>query len=363
MTHKGLATVAQLAQFDEILDARSPAEYADDHLPGAVSRPVLDDAQRAHIGTLYKQVSPFEARKQGAVLVARNVAAHIEAHYLDKPKSWRPLVYCWRGGQRSGAFSHILREIGWDAHRLEGGYKAWRRHVLATLAEVPARLSFIVVCGPTGSGKSRLLTALAARGAQVLPLEALAVHRGSLLGGLPDQPQPSQRAFETALGTRLAAFDPARPVYVEAESRRIGRLHLPEALVQAMHAGRCVCIDAPRAARVALLLADYADLLDRRAWLARRLDAMRPLQGHATVDRWQTLLVAGDFAVLADELLAQHYDPLYERSQRRDFTGYGSAPTLSSPTLDGAAIAGLAEALLVRDWSSAPFPESGSGKR
>ncbi|MFN4149090.1 MAG: tRNA 2-selenouridine(34) synthase MnmH, partial [Rhodocyclaceae bacterium] len=188
---RGVATVAQLAEFDAILDARSPAEYADDHIPGAISCPVLSNEERARVGTLYKQVSPFEAKKLGAVLVARNVAALIEAHFLDKPKSWRPLVYCWRGGQRSGAFTHVLREIGWDAHRLEGGYKGWRRHVLERLAVLPQKFSFRVVSGPTGSGKSRLLEALARLGAQVLHLEELAAHKGSVLGVLPDEPQPS----------------------------------------------------------------------------------------------------------------------------------------------------------------------------
>lgn len=346
MTQKGLATVARLAEFDEIIDARSPAEYRDDHIPGALNRPVLDDEQRAHIGTLYKQVSPFEARKQGAVLVARNVASHIERHYLDKPKNWRPLVYCWRGGQRSGAFSHILREIGWEAHRLEGGYKAWRRHVLNALAHLPARFDFIVVAGPTGSGKSRFLEALAEQGAQVLHLEDLAGHRGSLLGTLPDQPQPSQKHFETLLYRALAAFSHHRPVYIEAESRRIGALHLPLTLFEAMRGGRCLRIAVPREARLAFLLRDYAPLIAEPGVLARRLDALRPWQGHAVVDRWQALLAAGDHATLADELLARHYDPLYERSQERDFNSYRAARVLNVDSLEAAALAALAKTVL-----------------
>ena len=193
---KGVATVAQLAEFDAVIDARAPAEFAEDRLPRAVSMPVLDDEERARVGTLYKQVSVFEAKKLGASLVSKNIAHHIEQHLLDKPRNWRPLVYCWRGGQRSGAFTHILREIGWDAHRLQGGYKAWRRHVIEQLAVLPRRFDFRVVSGATGSGKSRLLEALAARGAQVLHLEQLAAHKGSVLGDLPEQRQPAQKGFE-----------------------------------------------------------------------------------------------------------------------------------------------------------------------
>ncbi|MFN6962075.1 MAG: tRNA 2-selenouridine(34) synthase MnmH, partial [Rhodocyclaceae bacterium] len=260
---RGIATVAQLAEFDAILDARSPAEYADDHIPGAISCPVLSNEERARVGTIYKQVSPFEAKKQGAVLVARNIATLIEAHFLDKPKSWRPLIYCWRGGQRSGAFTHILREIGWDAHRLEGGYKGWRRHVIERLAQLPPQFSFRVVAGPTGSAKSRLLEALARRGAQVLHLEALAAHKGSVLGVLPDEPQPSQKMFETRLMQALTAFDPGHPVYVEAESRRIGKVQLPDALIEAMRAAPCLKIEACRCARADFLLRDYAHFLER----------------------------------------------------------------------------------------------------
>src|SRR3954471_13731529 len=144
-------TGAALAQFDSIVDARTPAEYAEDHIPGAVSAPVLDDAQRAEVGTLYKQVSPFDAKKLGAALVSRNVARHVETLFAGKDRAWRPLVYCWRGGKRSGAMAHVLREIGWDAKTLEGGYRAYRGWVISQLTEAPSTLEFRVVHGATGS--------------------------------------------------------------------------------------------------------------------------------------------------------------------------------------------------------------------
>src|SRR5438105_14995736 len=158
--------------YDAIIDARTPSEYALDHIPGAVSAPVLDDAQRAEVGTLYKQVSPFEAKKRGAALVAKNVARHVEDLFGQKDKGWRPLIYCWRGGKRSGAMAHILREIGWPAETLEGGYRAYRRWVVEALATLPAQIGFIVVHGPTGSGKTRLLTALGKAGTTLTGLEA-----------------------------------------------------------------------------------------------------------------------------------------------------------------------------------------------
>ena len=141
MSQTGFAKLAQITEFDEVIDVRSPAEYAEDHLPNAINCPVLDDEQRARIGTLYKQESPFAAKKIGAVLVARNIATHIERLFLDKPRDWHPLIYCWRGGQRSGAFTHILRQTGWDARRLEGGYKTWRKHVASQLTTLPQEFS------------------------------------------------------------------------------------------------------------------------------------------------------------------------------------------------------------------------------
>ena len=155
-------TVAQLDAFDEVIDVRSPSEFALDHVPGAANCPVLDDEERARVGTLYKQVSPFDARKLGAALVSKNIARHLEEHFRGRDRGWRPLVYCWRGGKRSGAMAHVLREIGWDAATLEGGYRSYRREVMAQLEKLPARFRFRVVCGATGSGKSRLLEALAA---------------------------------------------------------------------------------------------------------------------------------------------------------------------------------------------------------
>ena len=343
---KGVATVAQLAEFDTLIDARAPAEFAEDHLPGAVSMPVLNDEERARVGTLYKQVSVFEAKKLGAALVAKNVARHIEEHMLDKPKSWRPLVYCWRGGQRSGAFSHILREIGWDAHRVQGGYKSWRQHVIEQLALLPPQVKFRVVTGATGSGKSRLLEALAARGGQVLHLEELAAHKGSVLGNLPGQPQPAQKGFETQLFAALSAFDLAQPVFVEAESRKIGRLQVPDALLDAIRGAPGLRIDASLPARVNFLLHDYDYAIADPDWLVERLGHLKGLQSNETLERWRALIAVKDFPSLVAELLTLHYDPLYERSQASNYNSFAAAKRYATDRLDSAALNEVAAEIL-----------------
>jgi tRNA 2-selenouridine synthase len=316
---------ATLTAFDALIDARSPSEFAEDHLPGAVSCPVLDDAERAGVGTLYKQVSPFEARKLGAALVAKNIARHVEERFAEQPRTWRPLVYCWRGGKRSGAMAHVLREIGWEACTLEGGYKAYRRWVVDELAALPAKLRFRIVHGVTGSGKSRLLKALRDAGAQVLDLEDLAAHRGSVLGTLPGRPQPSQKMFESLLRRELAALDPARTVYAEAESRKIGQLQVPEALIHAMRAAACLVIEADLATRVALLMDEYRHFLADPSALGAQLDCLAPLHGRERVAEWRSLAARGAWEELVARLLEEHYDPAYRNSAARNYVRLAEA--------------------------------------
>lgn len=322
-------SVAELALYDTIIDVRSPAEFAEDHLPGAVNWPVLDDEQRHVVGTLYVQDSPLAARKLGATLVSRNIADHLERWVQDKPREWQPLVYCWRGGQRSGSLALVLDQIGFRTAKLAGGYKAFRTRVRDDLLTLPGRFDFRVLTGRTGSGKTRLLHALAAAGAQVLDLEGLAKHRGSVLGGLPGEPQPSQKRFDTLLWQALQALDCTRPVFVESESRKIGTLLVPEALIARMHAqGRCIAVSMPDDARVRLLLEDYTALTADVELLCARLQGLVELRGKEAVARWQALARAGDWNPLLTELLHQHYDPLYLRSMDRHYAGLAEARQL-----------------------------------
>lgn len=339
-------TVSQLSDFDEIIDVRSPAEYAQDHVPGAISAPVLDNAQRAEVGTLYTQVSPFTARKLGAVLIARNIAHHLDTLFCDKPKKWKVLVYCWRGGQRSGAMAHILAQVGWSVGRLKGGYKAYRHLVLDELKTMPDTFDFRVVCGQTGSGKSRLLHVLHEQGAQVLDLEALAQHRGSLLGNLPAETQPAQKMFESRIWDTLHRFDAARPVFVEAESKKIGVLTMPDKLLERMRASACLTIEAPVAARVQLLMEDYRHFLNDPAQLIERLTPLLPLHGHQVLEHWQQLAEQGKWKTLVEKLLTEHYDPAYLRSTAHNFSRLSDAQVLHLGQLDRDSLASAASGLL-----------------
>ncbi|MBK9608147.1 MAG: tRNA 2-selenouridine(34) synthase MnmH [Betaproteobacteria bacterium] len=331
--------IERLAEFPERIDVRSPAEYALDHVPGAASHPVLDDAERARVGTLHKQDSAFAARKAGAALVAKNIAAMLESAFASRPREWQPLVYCWRGGKRSGALTHVLNEIGWKAVQLEGGYKAYRRHVIDELARLPQAYSYRVICGVTGSGKSRLLQALAAAGAQVLDLEALARHRGSLLGDLPDASQPSQKGFESALCAELAALDPTRPVYIESESKKVGEIRVPQNLIEAMWQSPCVRVESTLAQRLALLRAEYAHFIADPEALHGKLAHLTPLRGAAATARWRALTAAGEWDALVEDLLVEHYDPVYLRSIKANYPRFESAAAVA---LDGIAPADFA---------------------
>ncbi|MCD6076142.1 MAG: hypothetical protein K0R89_80, partial [Ramlibacter sp.] len=317
--------IARLQEFDAVIDARSESEYAEDRLPGAINWPSLDDAQRHEVGTLYKQVNPFEARKRGASLVAANISRHIQREVMDKPKGWKPLVYCWRGGQRSGSLSLVLGQIGFSVQIIEGGYKAFRAAVLAQLPELARSLQYRVVCGPTGSGKTRLLQALEAAGAQVLDLEGLASHRSSVLGIIPGQPQPTQKRFDTLVWEKLRGFDPARVVYVESESKKVGNLAVPDALMEAMRASPCLRLDLADDERVRLLLEDY-DFFSRDTDLfCRRLDALVEIRGREQVQAWQARVRAGDIESVVRELLVKHYDPGYASSTNRNFKAFAQA--------------------------------------
>jgi tRNA 2-selenouridine synthase len=335
-------TVEDLKDFSVVIDARSPSEFALDHIPGAVNCPVLDDVERRITGTTYVQVSAFEARKIGGAMVARNIARHLETTFADKPRDWRPLVYCWRGGMRSGSFVTWLRLVGWDAQQLRGGYKAFRAHVMKRVATLAPALRLRVLCGPTGSAKTRVLQALRDQGEQVLDLEALAAHRGSVLGAVPGREQPSQKGFETQLMVALEGLDPSRTVWVEAESRRIGRIALPDALLARLRASPVVEIAATPEARLAYLLRDYAWLGDDPQGLADKLGGLKGLLPNETLAQWQHWARARELPSLFAALMAQHYDPLYARSQGRHLERLGQAERVTSHDLSEAGIIALA---------------------
>lgn len=340
---KVLVTLADIHEFDEIIDVRSPSEFAEDRIPGAINCPVLDDAQRALIGTLYKQASPFEARRLGGAFVAENIARHLQTTLCDRPKSWSPLLYCWRGGMRSGSFATWMRLVGWQAAQLQNGYKAWRHHVVEQIAASPGKLKFKTVCGATGSAKTAVLHALAQQGEQVLDLEGLAAHKGSVLGALPSEKQPTQKWFETCLHQKLASFDVSRPVFVEAESKKIGVLFVPDSLIAAMRAASCIELKPSRSARITYLLRDYAWLGEEPEQLAQKLSFLKGFIDNESLARWQSQARQGDLPQLYAELIDQHYDPLYARAQNRNFAHYAKAAQFETDDLSPTGIFELAQ--------------------
>ena len=323
-------TVAHLEGFDDIIDVRSESEYEEDHLPGAVNFPVLNDQQRIEVGTIYKQVGAFEAKKLGAVWVSQNIARHLQQSFSDKPRQWRPLIYCWRGGGRSGAMAHVFSQIGWKVGRLSGGYKQFRTQVLLDLETLPSRYPWTVVCGMTGTGKSRFLQSLKKAGAQVLDLENLAAHRGSVLGDLPDQPQPSQKFFDTQVWQALRGFDPQKTVYVEAESKKIGMLHVPDALIRSMWGSPTINLETPIAVRVEILKEEYAHFLENAQSLKTQLHCLRALHGNQTTTQWMELIEQQQWDALTEQLLIQHYDPSYTKAIYQHYPNLEQSVKLSA---------------------------------
>ncbi len=338
--------LARLDAFSTIIDARTPSEYAEDHLPGALNWPTLDDDERRVVGTEYKQVSAFDAKKRGAAMAARNISLHIEREVMDKPKEWAPLLYCWRGGKRSGSLGLILDQIGFRVSLVEGGYKAFRTALLEDLPRQVQRLRFRVICGTTGSGKTRLLHALDAQGAQVLDLEGLARHRSSVLGLLPGQSQPTQKGFDTLVWNALRQFDPSRVVYVESESKKVGNVAVPDSLIQAMRASDCLTLELPMDERVKLLMQDYDFFVQDTAFFCQRLDTLVQVRGGDVVRHWKELAQAGRTAEVVQDLLVRHYDPTYLQSMQRNFVKYPQAPTLRARNHSHEAMAEAAREIL-----------------
>ncbi len=330
------ADAATLARFGTIIDVRSPGEFARDHVPGAINLPVLTDEERAEVGTIYVQESRLKANRIGAAWVARNIARHLETALADVPQTFAPLVYCWRGGQRSESMATILSRVGWRTSLLVGGYRTYRRHVQARLYDETWPLNLILLDGDTGTGKTEILTRLAERGLQTLDLEGLAGHRGSLFGGLPGQPQPDQKGFESALLRAMDALDPTRPVVVEAESSRIGDLMVPPALWARMLAAPRIVVAAPREERARYLVTAYGDITADHDLIERVITRLPVHPSQTRLEGWRKWLAGGQYAALAEALMELHYDPAYRRGRRKD--GREPMAEIALERLDGAGL-------------------------
>ena len=340
--------LSELDSFDAIIDVRSPAEFALDHIPGAVNYPVLSNDERITIGTLYKQESPFAAKKLGAALVSRNIANHLEHHLLEMPREWCPLIYCWRGGERSGAFTHILNRIGWKARQLEGGYQGFRRTVIDGLEKLAGQFSFQVICGMTGSGKTRVLQEIGDLGVQILDLEGLAVHRGSVLGNEPNVEQPSQKGFETSLWNAMRSLDPTRPVFVESESKKVGGLHIPDALMEKIRNGACIELRSSTQTRVSWLIREYHHFLTDTDNFKQKLALLTAHYGKVQIAKWSEVIDVGNFPELVEELLVKHYDPSYQSSIVRNFPQYKNENFVQLENDSDEAFANAAKAIVTK---------------
>ncbi|MGI9423396.1 MAG: tRNA 2-selenouridine(34) synthase MnmH [Hyphomicrobiaceae bacterium] len=306
-----------LASFDDLIDVRSPSEFADDHIPGAINLPVLSDKERADVGTIYVQTSRFEARRMGAAYVSANIAHHLRTSLAAKPKSYRPLIYCWRGGMRSNSMATVLSAIGWRCCTVAGGYKMWRRRVVGDLCEDGPPYPLLLIDGQTGTAKTRIIELLSGTGTQVIDLEGLAQHRGSVFGARAEFPQPSQKLFESQLFGAVMASDLGRPIVVEAESRMIGRRALPKRFLASMQVAPRIEIKAPVRVRSKYLIEMYADLTRSDTQLAARVEDLRQYHVRNTIESWLELASRGAYQELATALMTQHYDPLYDRQRRK----------------------------------------------
>jgi tRNA 2-selenouridine synthase len=357
--------VSRIAEFNSIIDARSPSEFAEDHLPGAISAPVLNDAQRAEVGTLHARVGAFEAKRLGAALVSHNIGDILQSQFANQPRDWKPLVYCWRGGNRSGALATVMARIGWRTTVIEGGYKAYRRKVIEELQSMAPNLNLIVVGGRTGSAKSRLLERLAAQGEQVLDLERLACHRGSVLGAWPESAQPAQRRFESLVWDALRQFTCSRPIFVESESRKIGQCQVPEPLIHAIRASNVIIAEADRAVRSQFLLDEYHHFRTDVPGLHALLDKLVVMHGAKRVADWKQLIGEDRWLELVDSLLGEHYDPSYDRSMKRNFSRLEQAPVVTLRDTDDTALQQAVDALVVLSrqiGTTAPRPSDRSAQ-
>lgn len=300
--------------YNEIIDVRSPAEFREDHIPGAINLPVLNDEERAKVGTIYKQMNPFQARILGAALISANISHAIKENLIDRDKGYQPLIYCWRGGQRSMSMATILSRIGWKTTVLEGGYKTYRAGVRKTIEEKCSQLDLMVISGLTGTGKTKILKQLQSVGEQVIDLEGLANHRGSLLGAEPDRPQPSQKYFESLLAQKISNFSSKRKTWIESESNKIGNIHCPEALWLKMKTAKVIKVTANTNVRVNFLLAQYPHMTASPDLLKEKINLLRNVYGKKQIKEWCEMIDQNSWKIFVQSLLEKHYDPSYRQA-------------------------------------------------
>lgn len=338
------AEIQDFSNYDLIIDARSPKEYVEDHIPGAINLPVVNNEEYAEVGTLHR-TDKMGAYRIGAIYSLINIARYIEEELPKYAERSRILVYCFRGGKRSKIWVDVLEAIGYKVDKLQGGWKNYRRWVNEQLGHLPTLYTYNVLSGPTGCGKTRLLAALRQANAQVLDLEELASHRGSVLGSIPGVVQPSQKYFDTLLLHELSHFDPARPIWVEAENKKIGNVQLPVSLLSTMRGGLTIQIETDMPQRVALLREDYQHFEDDPQCMMERLTFLRPLIGGAEFSIWEELAAEHRMPELFERLMRNHYDPAYRRSILRNYPAIDASPAITLADLSPAGLLVVAQSM------------------
>ena len=298
-------------KFDTIIDVRSPLEFAEDHIVGAINCPVLSDLERQKVGTIYKKESSFKAKIIGSSLTAKNIAFHIENNFMEKKGSWQPLIYCWRGGQRSKAFSIVLSEVGWRTNQLKGGYKEYRNQVINFLDNIGPKLKITLISGKTGSAKTKILKSIENEGGQILDLEGLANHKGSLLGKIPDLIQPSQKFFESLIFNKIQKLNLKDKIYIEAESSKIGNIHIPKSIWKKMINSTRIEISANVELRAKFLVSDYDYMCNDPTLINPIIKGLKNRLSKKLFDEWTNLIDRKKWFDLTKSFLENHYDPSY----------------------------------------------------
>jgi len=302
-----------------LVDVRAPAEFAETTIPGAVNIPIFTDAERAEVGTVYKQKGKAVARQLGVELVAPKIPQLVAAaRQAAEGRSGPVIVFCWRGGMRSKAMTAFFDLAGLPSRQLEGGHKAFRRQVLDDFERgIWGRV--LVLRGMTGVGKTLMLEQLALHNYPVIDLEGLANHRGSAFGNLGLPPQPGQKRFEALLWEELRRLRNSDYIIVEGESRHIGRVLVPPTLFADMQSETSLWLDAPLDVRIRYILDDYPAIDTHRDAFVRPINALKERLGGDKVAELLELLQRGAWQELTRELMVNYYDPLYEhtRPQRR----------------------------------------------
>lgn len=296
-----------------VIDVRSPCEHKAEYIPHSVNIPLLEDDERVFIGTTYAVEGEMVARRKALKIISPKIPDIVDKILELKNQGQHIVVHCWRGGLRSETVASFLTVVGIDCWRLTGGFKGWRKVVMNDFARAQYSFTPVILHGRTGVGKSEILRALENLGADVLNLEELANHRGSVFGALGLSLQPTQKNFESELWLKLRQFT-SRPVFIEAESRKIGRIALPDFLIDRIATGRRVEVTGSMARRVERITAEYANVFtdELKAEAVSAMQNLRVRLGNKRTDEIAAFGLSGQLDQAIEALLSDYYDPLYD---------------------------------------------------